>query len=248
MRFTDRVNGGNAAAVLGGFYTMSASPTTYALSSVPASFAALAVSVLASDGSVPYCAVATSTSLGNQEGFSPYTVCDTFGRCGPAVAAGDSFWEACLPIACNAGDTVSVTVYGDIAATSNVAFYGLSWCPVQLLGGRTQAKGVFMATSTVAAPASPLRYIVKSAMVNTVMAGGSGGALKHFIEGTVGGAAFNLASATSPTSAGGANQFVDFGPGLVLDPETAITFGSFLIGGSPSQDDTDSFVAYDVAI
>ena len=163
------------------------------------------------------------------------------------------YMQATAPLTCASGDTLTVTIYTITALTAlTVSVNAMTTGPVPPVrsDGRVFPLGSAVAVSTVAAAAGALRYMLKSVEVYAHMGGAATTGVKAwFAQGVIGGVTRTLCGAAGQTQGNSlSSNAVSWESGLLLDPATAITISSFLIGTAPTSDGSTVTVAYDTVV
>lgn len=104
------------------------------------------------------------------------------------------------------------------------------------------------AGTIIAAPGVGLHILLYSAFVQTMCQGAaSAGIKKWFINGTIGGSSAELCEAVGDSQGRYNNQtYVCWPGGLLLDANTASSYGNFLAGTAPTADNSEAVVMYDI--
>ncbi len=213
MRFTNAALPGGAIPQTMGVFTPTITPPAPGTLTMTAPMNIAALLVTATTATRPFCAAASTPSI---NGLNQWQWCAPFG---PSASNPGGTWQAVVPVAAAAGDTVTLDVYMSAAALVSVNVAGLTSCPVQVRAdGRAYplgslASGLYNATASgplVPAPPAPLRILLGSAWM-----AGSEAQMTSSINGAGATLAMNYSS-TGPS-----NAALPEG-GVLLDEATAL--------------------------
>lgn len=195
------------------------------------------------------------------EGIAAYAYNSTKNVQSPTLTAADRTGTGAtssplwLPCPFDTGDTVEVgVIIAPLNAALSVQVFGLGEFPANVprlradgrltvAGNRAAASRFTAAGTLVAAPGANLRLLLKSLTLGGGIIG-SGGSIAT-VQGVFRGATLDLASASCSANGGGQGTALDFGDGLLLDVNTAVTVLPLV--GTPTQPYVATAV-YDIVV